>query len=80
MALIDRETISIPLYVFIISRPSRRFNIGTDTWDECRYFSDEGVEGGGGHRESLAGDERSRTEPTGESYVYGIERGVTEER
>lgn len=33
MALIDRETISIPLYVFIISRSSRRFNIETDTWD-----------------------------------------------
>ena len=38
MALIDRETISIPLYVFIISRLSRRFNIETSTWDECRYI------------------------------------------
>lgn len=43
MALIDRETISILLYVFIISRPSRRFNIGTGTWDECRYSGTEGV-------------------------------------
>lgn len=43
MALIDRETISILLYVFIISRSSRRFNIETGTWDECRYSGAEGV-------------------------------------
>lgn len=43
MALIDRETISILLYVFINSRPFRRFNIGTSTWDECCYSGAEGV-------------------------------------
>lgn len=49
MALIDRETISIPLYVFIISRPSRRFNIETSTWDECRYIGGWIGEGVVGH-------------------------------
>lgn len=45
MALIDRETISIPLYVFIISRPSRRrFNIETSTWDGG-WIGEEGVAG-----------------------------------
>lgn len=74
MALIDRETISILLYVFIISRPSRRFNIGTSTWDECVVIP---VPRGG--RMGIANPCRgwgSRTEPTGESYRDGrVEEG-----
>lgn len=55
MALIDRETISIPLYVFIISRSSRRFNIETGTWDECRYS--DAVGGDEWTSRTLPGDE-----------------------